>query len=107
MELVELVPHWIDKLKKLRVPVNGVTQMIVGPGARAASKDPKAVRALLIQGLEFEAVPAHAGAARKGRRPRARGRGVRRDPHAAARRDRADVRRGDAELSPSGSAQQS
>jgi hypothetical protein len=57
MELVELVPHWIDKLKKLRVPVNGVTQMIVGPGARAASKDAKAVRALLIQGLEFEAKP--------------------------------------------------
>lgn len=54
MELVELVPKWIEVLKKRRVRVGSQDVMLVGPGARAASQNAGAMRALMVEGLSFE-----------------------------------------------------
>jgi hypothetical protein len=62
LTLDEIVATWIMYLRDRRVRVGTQDVMLVGPGARAASQNPGAMRALMIEGLVYEAPREHPAA---------------------------------------------
>jgi len=54
VNLIELVPRWIDYLKKMRVRVGTKDVMLLGLGARMASMNNGAMRMLMAEGLAYE-----------------------------------------------------
>ena len=54
MNLIELVPRWIEYLKNMRVRVGGKDVMLMGLGARMASMNAGAMRTLMAEGLAYE-----------------------------------------------------